>query len=76
MTKYKLKDGPQTIPWEESDKDLVLGVLMFSKLLVENCGNRSLYASSGVGLPSSLFDPSLADTLDTAHQRPIKYDRS
>jgi E3 ubiquitin-protein ligase HUWE1 len=48
VLKYKLKEGPQTIPWEEYDKNLVIGVLDFTRLLVENCGNRSLYASSSV----------------------------
>lgn len=50
MNKYKFKDGPQTIPWESADRDLVIGILDFTRLLVENCGNRSLYASSGVCL--------------------------
>jgi E3 ubiquitin-protein ligase HUWE1 len=48
VLKYKLKEGPQTIPWDQYDKNLVIGVLDFTRLLVENCGNRSLYASSSV----------------------------
>jgi E3 ubiquitin-protein ligase HUWE1 len=48
VEKYKLKDGPQMIPWQSEDKSVVIGVLDFTKLLVENCGNRSLYASSSV----------------------------
>ncbi|KAF8252457.1 hypothetical protein K440DRAFT_651549 [Wilcoxina mikolae CBS 423.85] len=48
VNKYKFKDGPQTIPWESADRDLVIGILDFTRLLVENCGNRSLYASSGL----------------------------
>ncbi|KAI5799845.1 hypothetical protein EDC01DRAFT_764959 [Geopyxis carbonaria] len=47
VNEYKLKDGPQTIPWKPVDKELVIGVLDFTRILVENCGNRSLYASSG-----------------------------
>ncbi|KAL7269455.1 E3 ubiquitin-protein ligase tom1 [Rhizina undulata] len=47
VAKYKLKDGPQITPWEETDETLVKGILAFSRILVENCGNRSLYASSG-----------------------------
>lgn len=50
MKKYKLKEGPQTISWEEGDEKLVCGVLAFSRTLVEGCGNRSLYASSAVSL--------------------------
>ena len=50
VAKYGLKDGPQTIPWEDDDRSLVIGALDFTRLLVENCGNRSLYASSGVRL--------------------------
>ncbi|KAG0131066.1 hypothetical protein HOY82DRAFT_349408 [Tuber indicum] len=47
VQKYKLKEGPQTILWERQDEELVIGVLKFSRMLVENCGNRSLYGSSG-----------------------------
>ncbi|KAI5856087.1 DNA binding protein [Tricharina praecox] len=47
VIKYKFKDGPQTISWEQEDKALLIGILDFTRLLVENCGNRSLYASSG-----------------------------
>jgi E3 ubiquitin-protein ligase HUWE1 len=50
VNKYKLKDGPQTIEWHGEDKKLVIGILGFTRLLVENCGNRSLYASSGVSI--------------------------
>ena len=50
VKKYKLKEGPQTILWEEGDEKLVCGVLAFSRTLVEGCGNRSLYASSAVSL--------------------------
>ncbi|KAI9706371.1 MAG: hypothetical protein M1836_003376 [Candelina mexicana] len=31
----------------DGDKELVEGILNFSRMLLENCGNRSLYASSG-----------------------------
>ena len=51
VTKYQFKNGPQTTPWEDKDRELVIGILDFTKLLVENCGNRSLYASSGVSVP-------------------------
>ncbi|PWW73889.1 hypothetical protein C7212DRAFT_213953 [Tuber magnatum] len=47
VQKYKLKEGPQTILWERQDEELVIGILKFSRMLVENCGNRSLYGSSG-----------------------------
>ena len=50
VEKYKLKDGPQTIPWQSEDRNVVIGVLDFTRLLVENCGNRSLYASSSVSV--------------------------
>ncbi|KAI9824603.1 MAG: hypothetical protein M1832_001693 [Thelocarpon impressellum] len=33
---------------EEGDRELVEAVLAFSTLLLENCGNRSLYSSSGM----------------------------
>ncbi|RPB00949.1 hypothetical protein L873DRAFT_1678406 [Choiromyces venosus 120613-1] len=46
VEKYKLKEGPQTISWERQDEELVIGILKFSRMLVENCGNRSLYGSS------------------------------
>jgi hypothetical protein len=55
VQKYKLKEGPQTIPWEKSDEELVVGVLTFSRILVENCGNRSLYGSSGVRFLDNSF---------------------
>jgi E3 ubiquitin-protein ligase HUWE1 len=48
VDKYKFKDGPQTIPWEQEDRELVIGIVDFTRLLVENCGNRSIYASSAV----------------------------
>ena len=48
VKKYKLKDGPQTTPFEEQDEETLLGILDFSRLLIEQCGNRSLYASSPV----------------------------
>ena len=53
VKKYNLKEGPQTIPWEEKHEELVCGVLAFSRVLVEGCGNRSLYASSAVSLSPS-----------------------
>ncbi|KAI9839475.1 MAG: hypothetical protein M1819_002100 [Sarea resinae] len=32
---------------EEGDRELIEALLSFSRILLENCGNRSLYASSG-----------------------------
>lgn len=62
VRKYKIKDGPQTIPWEPEDEKLVCGVLAFSRTLVEACGNRSLYASSAVSfLNTSGIHQFLAD---------------
>lgn len=54
IKKYKLKDGPQTIPWEEIDEKIICAILNFSRMLVEECGNRSLYASSAVS-PASFY---------------------
>lgn len=48
VVKYKLKDGPQTIHFDDDHKGVLLAVLDFSRMLVENCGNRNLYASSAV----------------------------
>ena len=62
VKKYKIKDGPQTIPWEPEDEKIVCGVLAFSRALVEACGNRSLYASSAVSFLNSYgIHRSLAD---------------
>lgn len=57
VQKYKLKEGPQTTPWEKEDEELVVGILTFSRILVENCGNRSLYGSSGVRFSLSFLSP-------------------
>lgn len=48
VVKYKLRDGPQTIPFEPVDKALLIKIMDFTRILLQNCGNRSLYASSGV----------------------------
>ena len=48
VQKYKLKEGSQTILWERQDEELFIGILNFSRMLVESCGNRSLYGSGGV----------------------------
>ncbi|KAK6504659.1 hypothetical protein TWF481_006599 [Arthrobotrys musiformis] len=46
VTKYNLKAGPQVIPFEPGDEALLINIIDFSRLLIEECGNRSLYASS------------------------------
>ncbi|KAJ6260137.1 E3 ubiquitin-protein ligase [Drechslerella dactyloides] len=46
IAKYNLKAGPQLIPFEPEDETILISVLDFSRLLIEECGNRSLYASS------------------------------
>ncbi|KAF3313412.1 hypothetical protein TWF173_005921 [Orbilia oligospora] len=46
VTKYNLKAGPQLIPFEAGDEALLIDIIDFSRLLIEECGNRSLYASS------------------------------
>ncbi|KAK6528468.1 hypothetical protein TWF281_009709 [Arthrobotrys megalospora] len=46
VTKYNLKAGPQLIPFETGDESLLIDIIDFSRLLIEECGNRSLYASS------------------------------
>ncbi|KAA8911552.1 DNA binding protein [Sphaerosporella brunnea] len=66
VIKYKFKDGPQTIPWELKDKDLVIGILDFTRLLVENCGNRSLYASSSEQHVGELLNSTDVDILLSA----------
>lgn len=75
MEKYKLKDGPQILVWEESDKKLVIEVLMFSKLLVENCSNRSLYGSSAVSHSYKWHFRLLSNPRPAAHQRTPEYHR-
>ncbi|KAK6535563.1 hypothetical protein TWF694_002017 [Orbilia ellipsospora] len=46
VSKYNLKAGPQLIPFEPEDEIILISILDFSRLLIEECGNRSLYASS------------------------------
>ncbi|KAK6345636.1 hypothetical protein TWF718_007546 [Orbilia javanica] len=46
VTKYNLKAGPQLIPFETGDESILIDIIDFSRLLIEECGNRSLYASS------------------------------
>jgi hypothetical protein len=77
VKKYNLKEGPQTTPWEEKDERIVCGVLNFSRMLVEECGNRSLYGSSNVSLNLNQ-NGKREDVLISyqAHQRSITYNFS
>ena len=70
VKKYKLKDGPQIIYFEGGDEILLLAVINFSRMLVEECGNRSIYASSSVSMP---YPTKISTNTSTAPQRPDEY---
>lgn len=50
---------------KDGDRDLILAVLRFTQMLLEKCGNRSIYASSP-HLNGLLFSPDLTVNLATA----------
>ncbi|KAI9677149.1 MAG: E3 ubiquitin- protein ligase upl1 [Trizodia sp. TS-e1964] len=62
----------------EGDRELVEAVLSFSKMLMENCGNRSLYSSSGHlnDLLNTTSLPLLLSTLRLAFRLAQRYHTS
>lgn len=46
----------QTAPFSEEDRKLVLGILEFSRILLETCSSRNIYNSYDVSNDTNFFD--------------------